>query len=647
MRLNFFNKGLNTRLAKHLVPNGAGVVYENIDNSKGHFVPEKDKLADTTITGVLDYGYFFEQENEWQFTTTKQDYVVYSRQLFRSDRSTLPQKRVDSTTWRNLGIAGPSTAPTVVGTDGPSVISRLSLTEDNTSGDIPASTTLQYIAVNVDTTTSYGTIVGSKNFDPATEVGLTTIEQPKFQRNIGSASGLLGSLLKKVPIPAGASARRIAISCDDTNFADEVEIYRLFDGAWRLVGTIANSGDTIYDDTFDISGEDELDAQTLLANGVLQYAVTFYNSVDGTESVPVLTDEVDVQFGKVDLTSIPVSSDPQVDKKRIYRIGNFVTTFTEVAEIDNSTTSYTDVAKDIELNSTNLLSSSTYEQAPEGLQYLTEANAMLFGALGAQLRFTPIGQPNAWPATFFLQFPETIQGIAKVQLGLLIFIEDAMYLVSGTSPTSLSQQPVTGNQGCVSHDSIVNIAGTALWASKDGICASNGTEPTVITKASLGKILFDVVNAVIYDEQYYLQLSDKSTFVWDFRFDPLPKYVKNDVVSLAVANDTLYGFDSNTAYKLFASDDNLTARFKTGWLFNGPLAQEKVLDQLRGYCLGDVAIAISLNGEQSNLFEFNDYVGTIDNKTSKQHSRYNYVELEVTGTGEILELSWEDEKAHG
>ena len=119
------------------------------------------------------------------------------------------------------------------------------------------------------------------------------------------------------------------------------------------------------------------------------------------------------------MSNIVASSDPQVDKKRLYRVGGNVATFTLVATLDNAVTSYVDEISDTDLSST-LLQSTTYDTAPGGLKYLTEAYAMLFGAVGPKLYFTPIGVPNAWPATNYIDFSEDITGIGVVANGLLV-----------------------------------------------------------------------------------------------------------------------------------------------------------------------------------------------------------------------------------
>ncbi len=85
-------------------------------------------------------------------------------------------------------------------------------------------------------------------------------------------------------------------------------------------------------------------------NGTYQYRVTFRNSVSGQESEGgPASSQVSVTDNDIALTNIPVSVDPQVDKKRIYRTLAGGAVYFFVDEINNATTTYTDSDADTEL----------------------------------------------------------------------------------------------------------------------------------------------------------------------------------------------------------------------------------------------------------------------------------------------------------
>lgn len=499
MKQVLFNGGLNRRVAPHLIDPTQGVIHNNLDITKGHFVPRKDKIdvtADLALSGVLDYGFYFETANEGYFTSTINDWVVYADTLYKADRVGIPQKRVATNVFRNLGIAGPTVAPVVT--------------------------------------------------------------------------------------PSGTP-----------------------------------STDTI------------------------QYAITYYNSADDSESQPVYTAEVLRGSTATAITSIPVSADPQVTHKRIYRIGGPVTKFTLAAAITNATTSYSDTIADDALQA-NLLRSETWSQAPAGLKYLVEAYAMLFGALGTKLRFTPIGLPNAWPETYYLQMPNTITGIAVTPVGLLVFTMTQTILVTGSGPLVLSQQVLDKSVGCVNHSTIANVKGAVVWISRDGLESSTGGSIVNVSKDKLGKLELtteDFTNAVAYDEAYILQLHDGTTFVWDFGYGSIPCTWDYQVVSLAAARNALYGFANGKAYQLSLGEGNTVATFKSGWITSGDLSVEKVHNTVKIAFNGSVELTVWVNGVLAKQYNYSASEPTVSiSKLPANFTRNNYFEFQLEGTGEVYEL---------
>ena len=131
------------------------------------------------------------------------------------------------------------------------------------------------------------------------------------------------------------------------------------------------------------------------------------------------------------------STDPQVTNIKLYRIGGTLTSFSLVVTLPNNTGTYTDNAIDVDLPG-DILTSQNAGQAPSGLKYLTSANAMFFGALGDKLYFTEVAYVNNWSPYYFIDFDEPITGIGATANGLLVFTEYTTHIITGTSPTSLS-----------------------------------------------------------------------------------------------------------------------------------------------------------------------------------------------------------------
>lgn len=508
MKLTQFNGGLNIRVAPHLLELNEGVIYLNVDNSAGHFKPVKDKkdLTETefvNLSDIKDYGFYFDIADEGYFTDTPNDWVVFKEVLYKADRVGVPQKRVLPGVFRNLGIAAPSTAPTVVGEGSP------------TSGEV-------------------------------------------------------------------------------------------------------------------------------------SYAITFYNSIDDSESIPAFANAIEIHDGGATLSNIEESSDPQVTHVRIYRVGGDLSVYTLVTAIANGTTTYEDTISDLNVDG-RLMRSQTWGQAPTGLKYLTEAYAMLFGIVDDKLYYTPIGLPNAWPPNNYIDLPNNGTGIAVVPVGLLVFTEHKTLLITGTGPSSLAQQTLSRDQGCTNHDSIVSIRGNAVWLSHDGICVSNGNIPEVISKGRLGKQDLTITTAVAYNESYYVQLDNGYTLIWNFAHGNIPLYrYYGDIVSLALFKNRLFGLGQEKVWGLGESDSYLTAQFKSGWLGAGGLIPEKAQDDYFIAYKGDLTLRIYVNETLvlTKAYSSNSFAVAKD-KLPNAATRNNFIEVEITGTGELYELQIDEVSANG
>ena len=393
MKLQQFDGGVATRLEPQLLNNNQGVIYENIDNAKGVLVPVKDKLA----TGILlnRYHTYFDAEDEWLSAEKLTDYLEFQRKMYLTDRVSRPQKYYGGV-YNFLGIEAPENKCGLTNVSKAVPLQDITVLNKTDEGNLPASD-FDYLLFNVkdgvystpfkftvyaSTTTatrSNGEVVG---FNELTRFGrnpITTEDDP--------------------------TNRAVQFKQLKGELADSAILFRFYDGAWRQVFEFTSKSDVFLDKVFDISSANELDEDKITPfNGTYQYLYTFYNSDDGTESAPSpLSDELTATSGNIDITLPDVSTDPQVTKKRLYRVGGNITQFTLVVELDANITTYLDKLKDTDLDG-RLLESDNFNEAPIGLQFLSESYAMLFGAIGSSLRFTPIGKPNAWPPEYELQF---------------------------------------------------------------------------------------------------------------------------------------------------------------------------------------------------------------------------------------------------
>ena len=372
-------------------------------------------------------------------------------------------------------------------------------------------------------------------------------------------------------------------------------------------------------------------------NGTYQYVVTHYNSSDGSESGPSpLSTELITTDDNIQITNLPQPSDVQVDKIRIYRVGGNRTVLSLVTQVDVGVTSFLDDIADEDIEGT-ALASGAYLPAPAELRYLTQTYGMLFATLGNQLRYTPIGVPDAWPALFFINYESELTGLAVVANGLLVFTRTRTYLVTGTSPGTLSSRPLDLTQGCVSHDSVRSARNAALWASTDGLCTSSGGLVQLLSKEKLGNINLTAVSSVIFDEAYYLLQEDGTVFVYDYGYGGIFKFLRIDIDSLVVGDDRLYGHKDGFLLQLFAGDSFETMRYRSARFFDGLATNNKAYKRVNIYSKGDIIIKILIDDEvvQTRILTG---TGSFDISVPETKKRGFFMQFDIEGTGEVYEI---------
>lgn len=633
MKLQQFDGGVVTRLAPQLLNVNQGVVYENVDNSTGILTPIKTKLA-TDIALKANHIYF-EAEATWIDAYVTTDFLEFQSKLYLTDRQTRPLKYSNGT-YSFLGIERPAIAPTLTLVDYAEPLKDITTLNDTTGGNLPASD-FDYLLFNV----RNGVYSTPFKFT----VYASTTNNTRANGIVAKLS--ISTLLSRNPITVYEAPVNRQINFSDIlgKFQDEARLYRYYDGTWRLLYIFATKSATFSDTIFNIGSNSPLD-ESLVSKfeGTYQYVYTFYNANDGTESAPSpISIELTTQSGRIQVSMPSTSADPQVTHKRLYRLGGDITQFTLVTELPASTTEYIDNLSDLELEG-SLLESDNYYEAPAGLKYLSEAYAMLFGAIGSSLRFTPIGKPNAWPPEYELQFDSDITGLGPVANGLLVFTRTKTYIVTGTGPLSLAQQTLRGDQGCIAFESIAEAyAGTLIWASEDGLCTSSGNNVQSLTKGALGKIKLTPVSSVVHDEIYYCHNADGSILAFDYRFNSILKWLNLGTQSLVVGNNTLYGYYNGILYTLFEGSINAKLKYKSPLLIEGSFSEAKTYKKVYIRSEGDIILNIIIDNEIVASFNLTG-TKTHQLQVPQQLQRGYSIQFEIEGTGVIHELEYTAER---
>jgi len=127
-----------------------------------------------------------------------------------------------------------------------------------------------------------------------------------------------------------------------------------------------------------------------------------------------------------------------------------------------------------------------YEPAPVGLTGLTRHYDMFFGIIGNLVRWTPVGQPDAWPAVFSQSFPYPPVALESFAQSLIVLCEDTIYRLDGTSPVGLTVTKTLVEDGCIAPYSVQKTTEAGLlYLSRKGVMSFDGMHAKCITDISV------------------------------------------------------------------------------------------------------------------------------------------------------------------
>lgn len=576
MILNKFDSGLSTRIDPTLIKFDEAVEFSNIDNTSVALTNAKDILA--TVDAADDYFYRF--NDSWVSSDNYRDYLEYKGVLYYTDAVDGPRK-FDGVTNSRIGIERPPALPATDGMGDPIL---------DFEGE-------QVIGIVLTEAGLDPSDFGSPQF---LEVGGgTEFPADTYSYRISLTESGVESTFIVDGITTAVDNQSITIRFNATSTTPNIKLYRQYNGEWRLVGSITLSdlnAKTISDTTLDISNN-ELFVSPISNLSVFQYTMTYYNSNDDIESAPMdPTKETPLDTTKkVELSKLPVSTDPQVNKKRIYRIGGNLTEFSLIAEIDNIDTTYEDLVADVVEG--KILDSTTNFEMPFNAQYIVEAYEIVFAAVGSELIFSDIGQPNYWPTENSISFPKDITGILPCSAGILVFTIGRAWLISGTTPAQFTRLDVDGNQGCIAHRSCQTIKGIPYWLSRDGLCVYRAGITEVISKSRIGKTTVDIKQTALYDEQYHILRTNGTMLVFDFRFgDAIKEYTFSSAVGgIGAFDNILYGTANDVIVKMFEGND-LELDYLSPVLTSGDFSDFKAFDQSYMHSDGDFEVTLFIDG---------------------------------------------------
>jgi hypothetical protein len=219
------------------------------------------------------------------------------------------------------------------------------------------------------------------------------------------------------------------------------------------------------------------------------YVRTFVTDL-GEESAPSPAASLTCKPGAViDIAglSVPPAGNFGIDRQRIYRLRESAAStdyflileavYTASTLTDNAAA---DSAATLVTNGPAGLVGRDWQMPPSDLKWLTAMwNGMLAGISGRSVRVCEPYKPYAWPPAYSLPFADiTPVALAVWSKNLLVLTTGQPYLVNGSAPEALGDDPTEFSQACMSETSVAVVGSGAAWAAPDGLAYLGTRAPT-------------------------------------------------------------------------------------------------------------------------------------------------------------------------
>jgi hypothetical protein len=232
-----------------------------------------------------------------------------------------------------------------------------------------------------------------------------------------------------------------------------------------------------------------------IMTGTFEVVVTFVNTRTGHESsASDVSGSITLTNKILALSSIPTSSDPQVDARYIYiRNTSNQTLFRRAAILNDNSTTTLDINVDTELLINLAPSSVSNDPPPATIKHIAWHNSYMFVADEYNLYWSKQNEPESFDSTFIGEPVGTgdgqkITALFSYKDVLLVFKTRSVYVLQGSIPETWKLSPLFGDIGTTSAKSIIE-AGGALWWWAEGATTGTVRWGGEDSPAPLGKLL--------------------------------------------------------------------------------------------------------------------------------------------------------------
>lgn len=258
-------------------------------------------------------------------------------------------------------------------------------------------------------------------------------------------------------------------------------------------------------------------APGVLDAGDYEVVYTYYNSATGAESNPSPVATVTVSAsGTVDYTDLGVSTNPQVDSRKIYRslVDSEGEWFHVLTILDNQTTAY--AGEDAALADMGLPAEQTNGVPPTNIDAMEVHQERMWLTDGLLVYFSELGLPESFAGASSLNVKSDdgylIRSIKSFGEVLLILKQNGIYYLAGSDEQSFQIRTLHDRHGCVARDTVAVAEGYAIWFGGDNFYLTDGNRVSAIGDLEVQDIIADIdsddyslMTADIYpDEGWYM-----------------------------------------------------------------------------------------------------------------------------------------------
>ena len=211
-------------------------------------------------------------------------------------------------------------------------------------------------------------------------------------------------------------------------------------------------------------------------------------------------------------------------KCRIYRAVGGISTSSWffLAEINMGLSSWTDGVSDNNISSETLRTADWDMPEDDARGIILTPNGIYAMHREREVLLSEPFVPYAYPQKYRLSVQDKIVGLGFIESTIVVLTTGRPFILMGTTPESMSVQPVAFEQACLSKRSIVSTAYGVMYASPDGLCLISSAGPQVVTRDVFTKEQWQALGpgtimGAFHEEKYYAWLSGSGRcIVYDF-----------------------------------------------------------------------------------------------------------------------------------